>query len=103
MGCQRHDGRIIDHIDHNRLNNRLDNLRVVTASQNARNRTKKANCSSQFRGVSWNKEKGRWEARIRLAGGKKKFLGYFDIEEEASAAYEARYMAELQHKASALL
>ena len=89
MGCQSHDGRIIDHKDHDKLNNRLDNLQVVTASQNARNRTKKANCSSQFRGVSWDKKRGKWLAQISLAKNKKKHLGYFEIEEEASKAYEA--------------
>ena len=87
MGCQPFDGRIIDHKDHDKLNNRLDNLRVVTASQNSRNRTKKANCSSQFRGVSWHKQAGKWQARING-----EYLGLFEIEEDASKAYEARYM-----------
>ena len=95
MGCQSFDGRIIDHIDHDKRNNRLDNLRVVTASQNARNKTKKANCSSQFRGVTWDKKACKWKARIRMAKGKRKHLGYFDMEEEASKAYEAKY-AELE-------
>ena len=86
MGCQSFDGRIIDHKDNDKLNNRLDNLRDVTASQNASNRTKKANCSSQFRGVCWNKKSGKWQADING-----EYLGMFDIEKEASKAYEARY------------
>ena len=90
MGCEPNDGRIIDHKDNDKLNNRLDNLRVVTTSQNARNKTKKADCSSQFRGVSWHKQTGKWQAQI---GGE--YLGHFDTEEDASKAYEARY-AELE-------
>ena len=102
MGCQPHDGRIIDHLDHNKLNNRLDNLRVVTASQNLRNRTKKANCSSQFRGVTWDKQAGKWAARIRLGNGKRKRLGLYDIEKDASDAYEAKFK-ELAQTAIGLL
>jgi hypothetical protein len=102
MACQRDDGRIIDHKDNDKLNNRLDNLPDVTASQNARNRTKKANCSSRFRGVSWDKKAGKWNAWITLANGKRQYLGLFDSEKDAAShAYEARYIADLQHKASA--
>eukprot|EP01051_Picozoa_sp_SAG22_P001273 SAG22_NODE_48_length_24654_cov_4.406394_21_plen_547_part_00 len=45
--------------------------------------------TSRFRGVSWHKSKGRWEAKIRISGGKLKHLGRFKDEEEAARAYDA--------------
>ena len=69
----------IDHIDHNRLNNSMDNLRVVTNQHNHFNR-------SNTKGYSWNKALGKWRAYIRV-NKKRKHLGYFDTEEEARGAY----------------
>lgn len=72
------DNMMIDHIDRDRGNNSLKNLRVVTPQQNQFNRDAK--------GYSWDKEKNKWEAYIKV-NGKKKFLGYFDSEEDAREAY----------------
>ena len=80
----------IDHININPLDNRIENLRVATHSQNQRNRNKLKNCSSKYKGVYWNKQRNKWEARIRI-DGKKKYLGLFDNEQEAAEAYKKKY------------
>ena len=76
---------VVDHIDENKLNNKLDNLRLITNRENVyRNRT---NCTSQYKGVNWNKAMGKWRAIIHL-GNKSIHLGYFDLEIDASNAYD---------------
>lgn len=77
----------VDHVNHNGLDNRLDNLRVVTNQQNSFNTTKTlAKKTSIYKGVSFFKPKGKFRARIVL-NGKEKHLGYFDSEEKAAIAY----------------
>ena len=80
---------LVDHIDNNKLNNDLENLRWINKSGNCRNRIIK-NSSSKYRGVSWNKGHKKWRADIRI-DGKSKHLGYFTNEEEASEIYEKKY------------
>ena len=80
----------IDHININPSDNRIENLRVATHSQNNRNRNKFKNCSSKYKGVCWNKQNSKWIAQIRI-DGKKKHLGYFDNEQEAVEAYKKKY------------
>ena len=70
---------LIDHIDHNTLNNAFENLRVVTNQVNQFN-------NHVAKGYSWNKRTGKWEAYIKV-NGKQKNLGYHDTEEAARAAY----------------
>ena len=72
------DKMFIDHIDRNKTNNKLDNLRLVTAQQNQFNRDP--------RGYSWDKEMKKWRAYIKL-NGKTIHLGLFNTELEAKAAY----------------
>ena len=67
----------VDHIDGDRHNNKLDNLRWVTCSENHQNRR-------NAKGYTWNKKAGKWEAQIFI-NGEKKFLGYYDREKEAEA------------------
>jgi len=81
---------LIDHININSLDNRIENLRVVNHSQNCRNKNKRQNCSSKYIGVSWHKTNNKWIAHIRI-NGKSKNLGYFDNEEEASECYKKAY------------
>ena len=79
----------VDHIDGNRANNRLENLRVITHAQNARSYcTKKAGCLSKYRGVTFVKKGGKWKAAI-APDGKMHHLGRFDSEIEAARAYDA--------------
>ncbi len=79
----------VDHKNRNPLDNRRDNLRLATRSQNMANRRKtKSKTTSNFRGVCFKKETSRWVAQIQYAH-KKMALGYFDSEIEAARAYDA--------------
>lgn len=73
----------IDHIDHNRLNNRIKNLRLATHAQQQQNRLPSSRCKSGHIGV---RQYGiRWRAEIQSCGIKYQ-LGYFDTIEEAIVA-----------------
>jgi hypothetical protein len=81
-------GLIVDHRNRNGLDNRRDNLRLATQSQNACNRSKiGVKTSSRYIGVSFQKRGGKWRAVIRVRG-KKTWLGSFDWEIEAAKAYD---------------
>lgn len=69
----------IDHIDGDKLNNNIENLRLVTNQENCFNRTR-------AKGYSWNKNKKKWMADINL-NGKTIYLGLFDNEIDAHNAY----------------
>jgi hypothetical protein len=76
----------IDHIDGNKANNSIENLRVATSSQNNHNKRKVKNNTSGLKGVDFRKAHGKWRARI-VTNGKQKHLGYFGSAEEAHDAY----------------
>ena len=77
----------IDHINGDRTDNRICNLREATRAQNLQNRTAASRSNkSGFLGVSANKN--RWSSRIYL-NGQLQYLGTFDTPEEARAAYLA--------------
>lgn len=78
---------IVDHIDGDRDNNRIDNLRKATPTENAQNRCSCKNTSSEFKGVDFHKHTDKWRARIKTSIGTL-HLGHFDTEEEASDAYD---------------
>ncbi len=78
---------LIDHIDINPLNNKIENLRLVNRSQNNRNINKRKNLSSKYIGVSWKKRTNKWCAQIKI-NGKVKHLGYFTNEEDAYKCYK---------------
>lgn len=73
---------IIDHIDNNRLNNNVENLRWATSKENAHNRVLYKNNTSGYKGVYWNKQKNKWYAMI-CEDYKLTNLGYFDNKEDA--------------------
>lgn len=81
-------GEQVDHITRNPLDNRIENLRLATQSENHCNRGKFKNNTSGFKGVSWHKYTQKWEAKIML-DGTRKYLGYFDTPEKAALAYNA--------------
>lgn len=76
----------VDHIDGDGLNNSRKNLRLTTISQNQQNSRLRVTNTSGYKGVSYSKDRKRWEARIEY-DGKQKFLGYFDSPEQAHQAY----------------
>jgi hypothetical protein len=82
-------GLLVDHRNNNTLDNRRDNLRLATPSQNRINsRRDKSKTSSRFIGVSLEKGRGKWLAYINY-DGKRIHLGRFDSETEAAKAYDA--------------
>ena len=76
---------VIDHIDNNTLNNNVENLQIITNRENTSK--DKKNKTSKYTGVSWHKNKKKWECNIRIKG-KSTFLGYFICEEKASTVYQ---------------
>ena len=76
-----------DHINGNRCDNRICNLRDVPRATNMHNERKaRANGSSGFLGVSWVESRKKWRAKI-TANGKKKTIGEFNTPEAAHHAY----------------
>jgi hypothetical protein len=80
----------VDHIDRDRANNALTNLRSawVSRSVNSRNKSKRAGTYSEHMGVGWDKSARKWRAQICIDRVDKN-LGSFDDEEEAAEAYKA--------------
>lgn len=79
----------IDHVNGRRADNRLENLREASHSQNARNRRSQAGSSSNYLGVSRRKDRGTWLSAISV-NGKVQKLGTFKTEVEAARAYDAK-------------
>jgi len=77
----------VDHIDENKINNNVNNLRWATSQENLQNTGKRNNNTTGFKGVSYNKTKNKYVARIMI-NGKLKHLGYFKTALEASQEYE---------------
>jgi hypothetical protein len=73
---------VVDHINHDRLDNRKCNLRNCTRSQNAQNMKD----NGRYQGVHWNSDHKKYCSRIRV-NIKRKHLGYFDTPEEAALCY----------------
>lgn len=81
----------IDHINHNGLDNRRENLRFCTTAQNTHHQIKRDGHTSGFKGIYWNKRKKKWQAKIRLTANgisKQIFLGLFDSEIHGALAYD---------------
>ncbi len=77
----------VDHINNNKLDNRRENLRAATRSQNNMNRISMNNMSG-YKGVSWHKKKQKWFARIYV-DQQQIHLGYFNTPKAAHQAYIA--------------
>ena len=76
----------IDHINRNKADNRIENLRNANAQQNAQNRAKTIKNTSGYKGVTWHKRDKKWQAAITVSG-KVLHLGYHKDVEQAYASY----------------
>lgn len=79
----------INHKNHKRDDNRIENLEVVNNQQNCQYQQIPKNNTSGFKGVSFHKQTNKWVARIMI-DNKKKHLGSFKTPEEASNAWVAK-------------
>ena len=76
----------VDHINGNKSDNRISNLREATRSQNAMNQKLRVDSSSGYKGVTFDKRYKKWGARIKK-NGVSYYLGSFDSPEKAAMAY----------------
>jgi hypothetical protein len=84
---------VVDHINDDKLDNRLENLQIITNRENCFKTQGKG--TSNYKGVSWDKRAKRWQARIYF-NGKNKNLGTFKTELEASNIYQNK-LKEIQN------
>lgn len=80
-------GVYVDHVNGDGLDCRRINMRHATASENARNTSKRSDNTSGFKGVSYVKNRSMWEARIKV-NQRQYFLGHFQAPEDAARAYD---------------
>jgi len=83
---------VVDHIDHNGLNNTRSNLRITDRRGNSRNRRKQKSkkAFSDYKGVAWvgyDSKINPWKAQIWMPDRKQKSLGCYPTETEAAQAY----------------
>lgn len=76
---------VVDHIDNNKLNNRLDNLQLISQRENL---SKDKKYTSKYQGAYWRKDASKWISLIRI-NGRLKYLGYFKTEYDAHLAYQS--------------
>lgn len=81
---------VVDHIDNNQLNNSSSNLRACTQAENSLNCRKSLANSSGVKGVSFDKESGKWAAYVQTNGKLKKIGRYANIEDAAKAVRSSR-------------
>lgn len=85
-----HHGYIPDYIDHadgNSINNRIENLRAATQSQNMGNSRAKKTNTSGYKGVTFRKDTNKWQASV-MVNGKHISLGSHPTKEKAAEAYK---------------
>lgn len=91
MDCPK--GKVIDHINHNPLDNRKCNLRICSQQENIMNKSKQSNNTTGHTGVYWRERDNKWEVYI-CVNYKLIYLGQYDNKEEA---IEARKKAEIKY------
>lgn len=80
------DNRQVDHINGDKTDNRPENLRLATNSQNQANTPVRPGTRSGLKGVDWVKRIGKWRAKI-MVNRENIHIGYYDDKDEAHAAY----------------
>ena len=89
LNCNNHN-EIVDHKYRNKLDYRKSSLRIITASNNAQNKSKTENASSQCFGVSYHKNTKQWRAYIKPPNQKIIDIGIFNTELEAAKARDVK-------------
>lgn len=89
----------VDHINHNKLDNRKSNLRICTDLENSKNKGLRKDNKSGVTGVRWDKQKNKWTASIRYNNNKIYLGGYDDFAEAVKIRKEAeeKYFGEWSH------
>jgi len=87
------DGYVVDHINKNKRDNRISNLRAVPVKQNSRNARVKSNNKYGVTGVSWERRTKKWHAQI-MVNGRNKGLGRYKFFENAVIAH---YQGEMKY------
>lgn len=91
--------KVVDHMNHNGLDCQKSNLRICSKTENDWHSRGLLNSSSIYKGVSWSKNKDKWQVSLKCEK-EKIFIGYFDNEIEAAKAYDtiaAKYFGEFAH------
>ena len=81
---------IVDHIDGNKANNKIENLRAATKSQNCANAKLSKSNSSGVKNVNWQSQRKKWQVRLTVNNKIKCFGMYHDLELAELVAQEAR-------------
>lgn len=79
----------VDHIFHKTLDNRRSEIRLATGTQNQANRAKTRANTSDYKGVTWNKLRGKWQSKIQC-DGRTIHLGWFKEAVDAAIAYNGK-------------
>jgi len=93
LGLEYGDGKIIDHINRDSLDNRKENLRVVSNTENSRNHKNFSTNTSGYNGVDWMEKIKRWRARITV-NYKEVYLGVYP---EIKGAIKARKQGDIKY------
>lgn len=83
------DGKNVDHINGDTLDNRKSNLRLCSRHENSFNRKMNKNNKAGYKGAYWDKRKNKWKCCVRFEG-KAINVGYFDNKKDAAIAYDKK-------------
>jgi len=89
MGLKAYNKKLVDHINHDGLDNRRSNLRICTTGQNQFNRIPSKNTASKYKGVVHCTSNANWQAQIGFKG-KRIYIGCFKTETKAANAYDKK-------------